>query len=83
MTLTTLEPKKVETNITVEITTSGFKLTSKANLEKNQNSILGSSSCNNEFSCYNKGVCLETLSGFKCQCLPQYTGIHCESSLMK
>lgn len=45
------------------------------------NSILGSNSCSKEFSCENRGVCLETTNGFQCQCLPQFTGVHCELRL--
>ena len=30
------------------------------------------------FSCKNNGVCIITQNGFQCQCLPNFTGAHCE-----
>lgn len=45
------------------------------------NSIVGSTSCSKEFACENRGVCLETMNGFQCQCLPRFTGVHCELPL--
>lgn len=42
------------------------------------NHLIARPSCNGMFICQNKGVCLDTFNGFKCQCLPQYTGLYCE-----
>jgi hypothetical protein len=32
-----------------------------------------------KFKCKNNGVCIITQNGFQCQCLPNYTGIYCET----
>jgi hypothetical protein len=29
-------------------------------------------------TCLNKGICIDTINGIKCQCLPQYSGSKCE-----
>lgn len=34
-----------------------------------------------KYHCKNKGVCMTTVRGVKCQCLPDYTGIYCEYKL--
>ncbi|RNA00791.1 endothelin-converting enzyme 1 isoform X2, partial [Brachionus plicatilis] len=35
-----------------------------------------------KFQCKNKGVCLMTVRGVKCQCLPEYTGKFCQFRLI-
>ena len=32
----------------------------------------------NKFVCSNNGLCVNTLKGYKCQCLPNFTGPSCE-----
>ncbi len=49
--------------------------------EKIDYNLKAANNCgNNIFVCKNNGVCLETLNGFKCQCLPIFTGAYCERS---
>ncbi len=33
-------------------------------------------------NCLNHGICIDTIFGAKCQCLPQYTGSLCEFSML-
>ena len=42
--------------------------------------LFPSNRCNDKFACKNNGVCLETMNGFKCMCLPEFTGPICEQS---
>jgi len=50
----------------------------------NENSLIATSYCGNKaLSCRNNGVCLETLNGYKCQCLTQFTGLFCEQGYLK
>jgi hypothetical protein len=83
---------KQTTLATTTITTSTKRSTTKSIIvltnrfdpdliyaQESTNNMIITNSCGNyDLVCRNNGICLETANGFKCQCLPQYMGKHCE-----
>lgn len=47
-------------------------------IEYTQKEIILTNTCETNSFCQNDGLCMDTLYGYKCQCMPNFTGPNCD-----